>query len=175
MGNVSSSSLVCRRTLPDILWIRRVSTPKYCFSFGHSTMTSSSVPQSSPFFNAWLIGVLSRSGRYISGSCCVHVYCLIILQFLMFLLWFLMLWVLVPCICHIFALSSISVSANFLWILSEIGQVCSSFASCTQHSLKITLWCLWIDCRLSHLTRYLNLLSIETWNNSLTIVLGYLN
>ena len=66
MGNVSSSSLVCRWTHPEVLWTRRVSTPKYCFSFGHSTMTSSSIPQSSPFFSAWLSGVLSRSGRYIS-------------------------------------------------------------------------------------------------------------
>ena len=66
MGNVSSLSLVCRLTHPEILWIRRVSTPKYCFSFGHSTITSSSIPQSSPFFSAWLSGVLSRSGRYIS-------------------------------------------------------------------------------------------------------------
>ena len=78
--------------------------------------------------------------------------------------------VLVPCVCHVSALSSIFVSANFLWIISEIGQICSSFASCTRHSLKITLWCLWIDCHLSPLTQYLNLLSIETWNNSLTIV-----
>ena len=66
MGNVSSSSLVCRQTRPEVLWTRRVSTPKYCFSFRHSTMTSSSTPQSSPFFSAWLSGVLSRSGRYIS-------------------------------------------------------------------------------------------------------------
>ena len=65
MGNVSSSSLVCRQTHPEVLWTRRVSTLKYCFSFGHSTMTSSSIPQSSPFFSAWLSGVLSRSGRYI--------------------------------------------------------------------------------------------------------------
>ena len=66
MGNVSSSSLVCRWTRPDILWIRKVSTPKYCFNFGHYTITSSSIPQLSPFFSAWLSGVLSRSGRYIS-------------------------------------------------------------------------------------------------------------
>ena len=66
MGNVSSSSLVCRQTHPEILWIRKVSTPKYCFNFGHSTITSSSIPQSSPFSSAWLSGVLSRSGRYIS-------------------------------------------------------------------------------------------------------------
>ena len=66
MGNVSSSSLVCRWTHPEVFWTRRVSTPKYCFSFGHSTMTSSSTPQSSPFFSAWLSGVLSRSDRYIS-------------------------------------------------------------------------------------------------------------
>ena len=66
MGNVSSSSLVCRRTHPEILWTRRVSTRKYCFSFRHSTITSSSIPQSSPFFSAWLSSVLSRSGRYIS-------------------------------------------------------------------------------------------------------------
>ena len=71
MGNDSSSSLVCRWTLPDIIWIRRVSTPKYCFSFGHSTMTWSSIPQSSPFFNAWLSGVLFRSGRYISVGAAV--------------------------------------------------------------------------------------------------------
>ena len=37
------------------------------------------------------------------------------------------------------------------------------------HSLKITLWCLWIDCCLSLLMWYLNLLSIQTWNNLLTI------
>ena len=49
MGNVSSSSLVYRQIHPKILWTRRVSTPKYCFNFGHSTMTSSSIPQSSPF------------------------------------------------------------------------------------------------------------------------------
>ena len=66
MGNVLSSSLVCRQIHPEVLWTRRVSTPKYCFNFGHSTMTSSSIPQSSPFFSAWLSGVLSRSGRYIS-------------------------------------------------------------------------------------------------------------
>ena len=52
MGNISSSSLVCRWTHPEILWIRRVSTLKYCFSFGHSTITSSSIPQSSPLFSA---------------------------------------------------------------------------------------------------------------------------
>ena len=133
MGNVLSSSLVCRQTCPEILWIRRVSTPKYCFSFGHSTITLSSIPQSSLFFSAWLSGVLSRSGIF----------------FLMFLLWFLALWVFIPCICHISALSSVTVSANFLWIIREIGQVSSSFASCTRHSLKITLWCLWLDCHLS--------------------------
>ena len=73
MGNVSSSSLVCRQTRPEVLWTRRVSTPNYCFSFGHSTMTSSSIPQSSLFFSAWLSGVLSRSGRYISvGLLCPH-------------------------------------------------------------------------------------------------------
>ena len=66
IGNVLSSSLVCWRTRPEILWTRRVSTPKYCFNFGHSTITSSSIPQSSPFFSAWLSGVLSRSVRYIS-------------------------------------------------------------------------------------------------------------
>ena len=71
MGNVSSSSLVCRWTCPEILWIRKVSTPKYCFSFGHSTITSSSIPQSSPFLSAWLSGVLSRSGRYISVGAAV--------------------------------------------------------------------------------------------------------
>ena len=66
MGNISSSSLVHRQNCPKVLWTRRVSTPKYCFNFGHSTMTSSSIPLSSPFFSAWLSGVLSRSGRYIS-------------------------------------------------------------------------------------------------------------
>lgn len=71
MGNVSSSSLVCRRTRPEVLWTRRVSTPKYCFSFGHSTMTSSYISHSSPFFSAWLSGVLSRSGRYISAGVAV--------------------------------------------------------------------------------------------------------
>ena len=71
MGNVSSSSLVCRLTHPEILWIRKVSTPKYCFSFRHSTITSSSILQSSPFFSAWLSGVLSRSGRYISVGAAV--------------------------------------------------------------------------------------------------------
>ena len=146
IGNVSSSFLVCRQTRPEILWIRKVSTPKYCFDFGHSTITSSSIPQSSPFFNAWLSGVLSRSGRYISVVAAVSLSCLI---FLMFLLWFLVLRVFIPCICHISALSSVTVSANFLWIIHEIGKVHSSFASCTRHSLKITLWCLWIDCCLS--------------------------
>ena len=73
MGNVSSSSLVCRQTRPEILWIRKVSTPKYSFSFGHSTITLSSIPQSSPFFSAWLSGVLSRSGRYISVGAAVSV------------------------------------------------------------------------------------------------------
>ena len=114
MGNVSSSSLVCRRTRPDVLTIRRVSTPKYCFSFGHSTITSSSTPQSSPFSSAWLSGVLSRSGRYISVGAVVP--CLILLIFL----WWLALWVSIPCICHVSALSSIAVSANFLWIVCEI-------------------------------------------------------
>ena len=66
MGNVSSWSLVCRWTRPEILWIRKVSTLKYHFNFGHSTITSSSILQSSPFLSASLSGVLSRSGRYIS-------------------------------------------------------------------------------------------------------------
>ena len=29
VGNVLSSSLVCRRTRPEVRWIRRVSTPKH--------------------------------------------------------------------------------------------------------------------------------------------------
>ena len=66
MGNVSCSSLVCRQTCPDTLCIRKLSTLKYCFSFGHSTINLSSIPQSSPFFSAWLSGVLSRSGSYTS-------------------------------------------------------------------------------------------------------------
>ena len=128
MGNVSSSSLVCRRTHPEVLWTSRVSTPKYCFSFGHSTMTSSSIPQSSPFFSAWLSGVLFRSGRYISvGAAVPSITCFILLMFF----WLLTLWVFIPCNCHVSALSSVTVSANFLWIVHEIDQVCSSFASCT--------------------------------------------
>ena len=71
IGNVSSSSLVCRQTHREVFWTRRVSMLKYCFSFGHSTMTSSSIPQSSPYFSLWLSGVLSRSGRYISVGAAV--------------------------------------------------------------------------------------------------------
>ena len=56
------------------------------------------------------------------------------------------------------------------WVVCELGQRCFPFAPCAQHSLKIVLWCLWIDWSLSLLTQYLNPLSIETWNNSLTIV-----
>ena len=71
MGNVSSSFLVCRPIRPDVLWIRNLSTPKYCFSFGHSIITLSSIPHLSPFFSAWLNGVLSKSGRYISVGAAV--------------------------------------------------------------------------------------------------------